>query len=94
MYSHDFALDPLAFSSEKKCFIEKFQTSTSQFAICKITIQLCASFKMSICSQRADVPEEREAKFMQVLPKHPCLRFLETQDKVFCLQVEEKTEVF
>ena len=48
---------------------------------------------MSICSRRADVPEEREAKFTQLLPKHPRLCFLEIQDKVFCLQLEEETEV-
>lgn len=48
---------------------------------------------MSICSQWADVPEKREAKFIQALLKHPCLCFLEIQDEVFCLKVEEKTEV-
>lgn len=67
--------------------------STSQFSICKITIQLRATFKMSPSSQRADVPGKREAKFIQALPKHPHLCFLETWDKVFCLQVEEKNEV-
>lgn len=36
--------------------------STSQFSICKITIQLRATFKMSICSQRADVPEKSSHK--------------------------------
>lgn len=60
----------------KKCFIEKFWSSTTQLTMCKITIQFCASFKLSICSQRVDVPEEREAKFKQALPKHSHLGFL------------------
>lgn len=56
MYSHNCTSNQLVISSGKKSFIEEFWMSTSQFSICKITIQLCASFKTSICSWRADVP--------------------------------------
>lgn len=70
---------------KKKSFTEEFWMSISQFSIWKST-----SFNTIIGSQRADVPEKRQAKFTQAWLKHSPLCFLETWDKVFSLQVEEK----